>query len=225
MSQDSHQSTLAECGIRVAATSQSSTREAVRAVNDRALQRSLPGGHADGELVTDEARLRGKLAAGGRWRAKPRFGMAGRGQRTLDAGRLDAADERWLLPRVTTTGVWLERELDVRAEYALHLCFGPGHARVARVCRQRCDAHGQWRSSAAVDEVPGLHPRDRDAAVRAVFDAAERADYFGPIGVDVLVYDDGSGRSSVYVGSDVQGRFTMGWNGGEPVCASCACGL
>ncbi|MEZ5899018.1 MAG: FIST N-terminal domain-containing protein [Hyphomicrobiaceae bacterium] len=32
MSQDSHQSTLAECGIRVAATSQSSTREAVRAV-------------------------------------------------------------------------------------------------------------------------------------------------------------------------------------------------
>ena len=150
------------------------------------------------------------------------FGLA---QCERAVGRLDAADERWLLPRVTTTGVWLERELDVRAEYALHLCFGPGHARVARVCRQRCDAHGQWRSSAAVDEVPGLHPRDRDAAVRAVFDAAERADYFGPIGVDVLVYDDGSGRSSVYVGSDVQGRFTMGWNGGEPVCASCACGL
>lgn len=186
--------------------------EVLRAVNSRAfaasLGQTLPGAAFVTTLDDALAVLRGPPAGRG-WRIKRAFGMAGRGQRVV-RGTLDDADVAFVRASLATAGVQIEPDVAIETEYAVHGSIAEDGAwTLGALVRQRCDAHGAWRATEAIEGEP---PPQHDALLQEadrVGAALVRAGYFGPFGVDSFTYQSG-GRLVLQPRSEINARLSMG---------------
>jgi hypothetical protein len=190
----------------------------------------------DPEMLTDSdsavARIEAALASwpdwtGGRFILKPRLGGSGRGRYAGRRDRLDPVAIGRTLPRFVERGgavlePWLDRAADLSVSLFIdepHSTESPGVTLLGSL--------EQWLTPSGVPighvgeidsrgRISSGHRRDeaaREAAV-AIAHAARAAGYYGPCGVDSLVFrvPDESGESSERLRPVVEfnARFTLG---------------
>lgn len=184
--------------------------EVLRRVNDRRFLQMLGLAHPEGRLFESaEEYARGTRDCVTPLRHKTLFGAAGRGQRVVGPASATASDREWVRARFAAGPLWVEPELEVLAEFAVHgLVERDGRVSVGAACEQRTTAQGAWQTTRAGhgDVLPGpARPVAQAAAERAGAGLAA-AGYFGPFGLDGLVHSGG-----VHPATDLNARFTMGW--------------
>ena len=182
----------------------------LRLVNGRgfsaALGQTLPGARFCTSLDEIAATLATPPPIGRGWRAKRAFGMAGRGQRRIDAPT--EADHAFFASALAEGGLQLEPEVKILRELGQHgMLASDGRLALGTTVLQTCDASGQWLASTPA-------PDEEHAAVladeaRRVARALHEAGYFGPFGIDAIVHADGLNPRS-----EINARYSMGFAAG-----------
>lgn len=189
----------------------------LRRVNDRRFAIEHDAGPLGTRYFTERAPLLAHLGAPHPPRGhllKRALGFAGRGQRRI-RGAPGEEDLRWIDASLGEgLGLAVEPLVERLADYAQHAALAPdGRLRIGHPTRQRCDARGAWRSSAAV--APGELDADEAAAlgasVRGLAGALHAAGYFGPFGVDAFRYRDADGAPRFNPLVELNARYSMGY--------------
>jgi hypothetical protein len=200
--------------------------EVLRHVNGRAFCAAL-GDDLEGAVFVDDvdracAILRSHPPVGAAWRIKRAFGMAGRGQRIVAPGAIDAAVLGAIRAGVREGGLQIEPHVSIESEWAIHgIVAEDGSLREGPPLRQHCDRSGAWIASEPV-------PR---ASAPSYFDALERevvivgaalraAGYFGPFGIDAFAYRAPSGIE-FRARSEINARMSMGFPASGLFVTSC----
>jgi hypothetical protein len=206
-------SALARAGARLPAAP---PVEVIRRVNHRRFCADLGQGLPGARYVATRAELASAVGAGkGRWVLKRPFGFAGRGRLRVTAGRLGAAEERWIDASLASgEGLQVEPWVERAGDFALHGHLSPsGAILLGEPTVQRCDASGAWIESARAE--PGaLSAPEREALFGATEEAAQAllsAGYFGPFGVDAFRFRDLGGALHFNPRCEINARYSMGW--------------
>jgi hypothetical protein len=157
-----------------------------------------------------ESLLFEQASASGAWRLKRAFGWAGRGQRRISSSPSED-DLRWVRDSLRAGGLLRERELLVREEYSTHGYVDPEELDIGQPVRFWSDRFGaplKFESLGAPSSA--LASELRDAACAVAY-ALRREDYFGPFGVDAMVWQDGP-KLRLNSVSDINARFTLAWS-------------
>jgi hypothetical protein len=189
----------------------------LRQVNDRAFCAQLGQCLPQAAFVHDMAALEQHLATAsptGRYVIKRAFSFAGREQRRVRHGVLDAStrgfcQRSFALGEGLQVEPWLDRLLDCSRHGYLSrtgaLTIGPTRA-------PRCDEHGRFlgvgTGAAAVTEPEAellASELQRTAA------ALTAAGYFGPFGIDGFRYRLPDGSEALNPRCEINARFTMGF--------------
>lgn len=144
------------------------------------------------------------------YRLKRPFGLAGKGQRVVRPPLSDD-DRRWIEDSLQS-GFLLEPNRHVLAEWTVHGVVDRAGTLLGEPCHQNCDRFGQPTS---IRREPLDHELARTLQ-RSATEVAEQlasAGYFGPFGVDSLLYSTPCG-TSLQLASDVNARFSLGWSVG-----------
>jgi hypothetical protein len=187
-------------------------------VNSRAfcasLGQTLPDAVFARDLDAALATLARTPKAGGAWRVKRAFGMAGRGQRVVPP---HPEHDDGLLPFLRAAlgegGVQIEPDVRIVRELAIHGVVAiDGRVELGRLVEQRCDAHGQWIATTpalnAETDVAGAITVEGHRVAAALHDAG----YFGPFGVDAFLYFDRG--LCLQPRSEINARYSMGFSVG-----------
>ncbi len=184
----------------------------LRRVNGRGfcaeLGQTLPGAEFVTALNDALVLLAKSPPVGRQWRAKRGWGMAGRGQRPIEAGTVSDADIAFLRASLSRDGgIQIEPEVEIVREVGIHgLLAQNGDVRLGPVVSQTCDDAGQWMSShATTEQIPAL-----TAEANRVANALSVAGYFGPFGVDAYFYHHG-GQIRLQPRSEINARYSMGF--------------
>lgn len=197
---------------------------AVRYANSRAtsdhLEREwgvgLPESRRVDSLDDAKAFVRSLTSTSNRWVAKAQFGMSAR-ERILGRGSMTVADENWVRHRLKQQGVvffepWVDRidefgvQIDVLAE---------GEPILIGITPMLVDANGQYAGSwfsyheSRFAASRSLWP----STIEVVLCAAKQLQshgYFGPLGIDAMVYRAADGSTRVRPLQDINARWTMG---------------
>ena len=195
------------------------TFEVLRRVNSRAFSASLGVTLEGAAFVTNLDDARAKLteapALGTGWRIKRAFGMSGRGQRVVEAGRLTDADLAFTRAAMADGGVQIEPNVVVVREYAIHGMLGEsGSLRLGSLVSQRCDARGAWLAtetvmppSAAEYEIAWSLREEAQRTAGALGEAR----YFGPFGIDAYTYLGRDNAINLQLRSEINARYSMGF--------------
>lgn len=182
----------------------------LRLVNGRGFSASLGQTLPGARFCTSLAEIVGTLASpppiGRGWRAKRAFGMAGRGQRRIDAPT--EADHAFFASALVEGGLQLEPDVSILRELGQHgMLAADGRLALGTTVRQTCDANGQWlATTTAPDEE---HAGALADEARRVGRALHEAGYFGPFGIDAFVHADGLNPRS-----EINARYSMGFAAG-----------
>jgi hypothetical protein len=193
--------------------------EVLRRVNHRRfcaeLGQTLPGARYADTLGEVEEAIAGGSPAG-EWVLKRPFGFAGRGQRRVAAGALDADARRWVEASIASgEGVQVEPWVARRGDCCSHGYIAPGGGAIAlgAPCVQICDARGAWRETRRAGP-SDLDPGDRQRLLEAAREAGEAlaaAGYFGPFGIDGFRWVGGDVGVLLCPRCEINARYTMGW--------------
>lgn len=182
----------------------------LRLVNGRgfsaSLGQTLPGARFCTTLDEIAATLARPPPIGRGWRAKRAHGMAGRGQRRIDAPT--EADHAFFASALAEGGLQLEPQLTIVRELGQHGMLAPdGRLALGTAVLQTCDANGQWLATtpAPDDEHAGALADEARRVARALHEAG----YFGPFGIDAFVHADGLNPRS-----EINARYSMGFAAG-----------
>lgn len=167
------------------------------------------------------------------WVVKAEYSMSAR-ERILGQGRLTAADNNWVIRRLAGQSdvffePWVERidEIGIQMEIPKS-----GEVALVGVTPMLVDRRGQYAGSwfAYNDErftsSRSLWPQAIKVALRAAC-YLQSTGYFGPLGIDAMIYRDERGLPQVRPLQDLNARWTMGrlslgWrrllNPGEQAC-------
>ncbi|MEL6428383.1 MAG: hypothetical protein AAFR54_04335 [Planctomycetota bacterium] len=159
------------------------------------------------------ARRPGSAARPG-WVVRPSLTNAGRARLLVDEippDRRVAATERaarYASKHFPSGPLDVAPIVDVEEEYALHAHLSQeGDLRVGSLVRSTARG-GVWRGAARVDAAPAEASGIRTGLERV----AERLagwGYFGPFGIDAIVWIDGRGRRRLHAPLEVNARYTM----------------
>lgn len=190
----------------------------LRAVNDRAFCAELGHGMPGAAFVRDMHALERHLSQPsptGRHVIKRAFSFAGREQRRVQDGVLDAST-RGFCQRSFAHGQGLQVEpwVERLADFCRH-----GHLTQAGVLRvgptreQHCDAMGRFTGMSGT---PAQSTPAEDRALRAELSktsaALADAGYFGPFGIDAFRYQDPAADGVAFnPRCEINARFTMGY--------------
>ncbi len=152
------------------------------------------------------------------WVLKRPHGFSGRGMRRMSPVDGDAGLWRWIEAALQQDGglqvePWVERERD----FGLHgYVDATGAVHFGTPTVQECDARGAWVRSRAL--VPGeITAPEADrlrAAAERVATALAAAGYFGPFGIDAYRWRDAGGHLHFNPQSEINARYSMGWQVG-----------
>ena len=187
----------------------------LRRVHHRAFAFGLGEPLPDEEWATTWEQCEAALARlGEQALAKRAWSTAGRGQRRLRGAELDEQDRRWLERSLAQGGVQLEPLVAIELETVVHGQVGEaGAVELGPPRVQEVDRGGAWSSTR--DSLAGeLTAEERARLLEgagAVGTALARAGYFGPFGVDGLVWIAPGGERVLRTVSEVNPRYTMGW--------------
>ncbi len=193
--------------------------EVIRRVNGRAFAASLgptlPGAAFVTDLDAALAHLASTSALSSTWRVKRAFGMAGRGQRVLTCGALDAADKAFVQASIARDrGVQIEPNVHITIELGLHGSLAEdGTLSAGELVHQRCDARGAWLATLPLpeDHPARIHEHALRAELTTVGVALHGASYFGAFGIDAFVYVGEGDQPTLQPRSEVNARYSMGW--------------
>ena len=190
----------------------------LREVNARTFAARLAGGALDKHVVSNAEELEALLARQAprpAWLVRRLFGAAGRGRRRVPPGKPTDDDARWLKAGLRDGPLVVEPWVEVELEVARHGWIeADGDVRLGAPCVQRVDARGAWCETrrAQPGELTATECAASDRAVRIAAEALVGAGYFGPFGVDAFRYrGEPSGFQPL---SEINARFTMGWEAG-----------
>ena len=149
---------------------------------------------------------------------KPRLGSSGRGRVGGFVDRLDGSNLRGALPRLAERGgavlePWLRRRRDLSSQ----MWISPqGELTLLGTLEQRISASGVFEGHRGVVDSRGRVSSGtrwdgalRDAAVALGMEARDRG-FFGPCGVDALVFEVDGGREILWPSVELNARFTIG---------------
>ncbi len=194
----------------------------LRRVNSRAFCAELGQTLPDAAFVESEDEARAMVqrapAVGRAWRLKRAFGMAGRGQRIIDAGEITPQALAFARAWFAEGGVQIEPHVTIAVELGMHgMIARDGGLRLGALVAQRCDAQGAWIATERVTDDDAVRDEDRaqiaEEAVR-VGAALCDAGYFGAFGIDAFTYDDLAGARRLQPRSEINARYSMGFAAG-----------
>lgn len=198
--------------------------EAVNLANSRAtsnrLEQEWSVGIPGASAVYSVDELRSRIAAlppsSDRWVVKAEFGMSAR-ERILGRGPLLTADLNWVQRRTAGGKAvyfepWVERvdEFGVQVEVPKI-----GSPTVIGIAPMEVDARGQYAGSwfqyeeTRFRESSAYWESAKQIALRAAKEL-QSLGYFGPLGIDAMVYDDHQGTRRLRPLQDINARWTMG---------------
>jgi hypothetical protein len=200
---------LARLGVKAP---ESPPFEVIRRVNHRRWCFALGGALAGSVWAREPADVRDAIGGTPRdWLLKRPHGMAGRGRRILQKGRLDPADVGWLAASFREDGVIVEPWVETVGELVVHGYVEPaGDVTIGAVCEQRVDRHGRWLETVLNPALPAADRAGMLGTAEEVARALHVEGYFGPFGVDGYRYRDGH-EVRLQTRSEVNARYTMGW--------------
>ena len=197
---------------------------AVRFANSRATSHQLEqdwniGLHGSRRIETatqfDEA-IESTLTSDSQWVVKAEFGMSAR-ERILGRGRAIEADKNWVGRRLKQQRSvffepWVERVDEVGIQIEIP---NDGPPRLIGVSPMIVDERGQYAGSwfAGYESRPlAQHPLWHDAISTALRAAThlQSQGYFGPVGIDAMLYRDTDGSLRIRPLQDINARWTMG---------------
>jgi hypothetical protein len=188
--------------------------EVLRRANGRAFAHALAPDELPGaaSLATRDdvlAHLARPSPTGG-WLLKRELGMAGRGQRPIEPGRLDDGDRAFIVASLRRGPLQIEPRVDLLRELTIHAWI-VGERVVVTSVREQILVERAWVTSRVVPLPAELE--------RAVVDATERAGralvqlgYFGPFGVDAYEWRTPSGTTALRAIGEINARFCMDWD-------------
>ena len=167
------------------------------------------------EAVGRSASEHGTPVADHAWVIKANLGMAAR-ERVLGRGpKLTAAQRGWLRGKLKTDGAvffepWLRRSEEIGIQWTLPP-LGRGAPQLAGITRLLCDLQGRYLGSEFSLDLS--IPPQWQHAVEICEQAAKRLQtlgYFGPLGIDAVIYEDAQGNAQARPLQDINARHTMG---------------
>ncbi|MEZ6063846.1 MAG: hypothetical protein R3C19_26160 [Planctomycetaceae bacterium] len=177
---------------------------------------ALDGGF--GTLCSDRDEWRravSALAASGydRWVAKPDISHAGRNRLIAVGLELNAQQRGWLDKHLQLPGgVYVEPWVRTKAECGLQFEIGRDDSiDFLGATELLNDPVGRYQGSIirAAGEVDSRWMAAVEHGHR-ICREAQHAGYFGPLGIDCMMYETADGDSRLRLANDVNGRFTMG---------------
>lgn len=182
--------------------------ECVRRVSSRRFSAELGQTLSNASFHSDTDSILARLAATSQaWRLKRAYSVAGRGQRRLRGEPTDD-DLAWIRASMPH-GIQLEPELDIVDELSIHGWIDEG-SRGHEICEPMYvayDAHGAFINTNEKTVAPDVATALITEAEQ-VAEALRSAGYFGPFGVDAILYRDGS-LTRLNPRSEINPRFTM----------------
>lgn len=162
------------------------------------------------------AALRLLSLANADWVIKAEFGMSAR-ERIRGRGPMTVAQEHWLNRRIRLTGrVFIEPWVKRVSEIGIQIDVPEsGEPRLIGLTPMVVDAGGQYAGNwFAFDQsrfqAEYVHwPRAVEIALRAASHLQSEG-YFGPLGIDAMIYRDDKGDMRVRPLQDINARWTMG---------------
>jgi hypothetical protein len=151
-----------------------------------------------------------------RWVVKAEFGMSAR-ERILGRGGMTTADENWVRRRLAGGGVvffepWVERIGEVGIQIDVLESEEP---RLIGLAPMLVDDRGQYAGSwFAFDKSRFARQQSCwPSAIDCALNAAKHLQaegYFGPLGIDAMIYRDEDGTERIRPLQDINARWTMG---------------
>ena len=210
----------AQFGWRIDAPSD----DAVRYANSRATSHQLEhewnvglNGSQKIETATQfEAAMSAAEETDFRWVIKAEYGMSGR-ERIIGRGQATEADKNWVRRRLTQYGSvffepWVERIDEVGIQIEIP---NDGPPQLIGVSPMLVDERGQYAGSWFAGHESRLFSNNDlwqfaiSSALRAATELQSRG-YFGPLGIDAMLYRDTDGHLRVRPLQDINARWTMG---------------
>jgi hypothetical protein len=189
----------------------------LRKVNDRAfsaeLGQCLPGASFVRDLATLEQQLTAASPSGVHV-VKRAFSFAGREQRRIQGGELDASTRGFCERSFARgQGVQLEPWLERLGDFSRHGYLSRhGGLQIGPTREQRCDALGRFLSVALGPAAVSDAEADAFAAeLQRTAAALSGAGYFGPFGIDGFRYRLPDGTIALNPRCEINARFTMGY--------------
>lgn len=188
----------------------------LRAVNDRAFCAQLGQCLPQSSFVRDMDALERQLAQpspSGRYVIKRAFSFAGREQRRVQGGVLDAST-RGFCERSFARGEGLQVEpwVERLADFSRHGYLSPtGELTIGATREQRCDEHGRFLGMGSAASLRAEEDALLGDELQLTAAALHAAGYFGPFGIDGFRYRTADGGSALNPRCEINARFTMGY--------------
>lgn len=194
--------------------------EAVAAVNSREfsfkisaeLSCQLPGEFEVRDVKSLENQLR-KDAFDLGFVLKGNFGQSGRQQLMSREQQCGSHHHNWVVKRLKSDGaVYLEPRLDAVAEFGVQWDIPEnGDAALIGIAQLKSGIRGQYYGSVVGfdhSQYPELH--EIIDVQRSAVESIQQRGYFGPVGIDAMVFKDRNGIRKVRPLQDINARWTMG---------------
>ena len=189
----------------------------LRAVNDRAFSARLGQCLPSARFVCDVEALQQQLAQPsptGRYVIKRAFSFAGREQRRVERGILDASTRGFCERSFTRgEGVQVEPWVERLADFSRHgYLTRSGELTIGPTREQRCDEHGRFLG--ILPDAPSASGAEAEALaaeLQRTAAALAAAGYFGPFGIDGFRYRTGDGGTALNPRCEINARLTMGF--------------
>jgi hypothetical protein len=181
--------------------------EIVREVNSKLFSYNQLPGFENSLLIGDEQGLAGWMKnLSGKGVLKTAFGFSGKGKVILDDTLpfdkiLAFCKKEWSRKRPVIAGPWLHKELD----FSTHWVIGREETVFLGATRLFNDPFGAYRGSAAGPQVEIPFLSEHFPIAEKALEAMREKGYFGPVGIDAMVY--GGGRLHPLV--EINARQTM----------------
>jgi hypothetical protein len=147
----------------------------------------------------------------GEWLLKRAFGVAGRGQRPVRAGKLTDVDRAWVLASLRRAPLYVEPRVPIGREFSIH-AWARERVDLRSIREQRVGPNRAWLESR---RAVGLER----TIERSLIDTGERvgaaliaAGYRGPFGVDAYAWETNTGAFALRTLSEINPRYCMGWD-------------
>ena len=189
----------------------------LRRVNDRAFCAQLGQCLPCASFVSDMDALEHRLAIAsptGRYVIKRAFSFAGREQRRVQNGVLDASTKGFCERSFASgEGVQIEPWVERLADFSRHAYLTrAGALTIGPTREQRCDEHGRFLGVALdAPSVTQAEAKRLADELQLVAAALEAAGYFGPFGIDGFRYRMPDGSVAFNPRCEINARFTMGY--------------
>lgn len=147
----------------------------------------------------------------GEWLLKRAFGVAGRGQRPLHAGKLTAPDRAWIVASLRRAPLYVEPRVHITRELSVH-AWAREHTEIRSIRQARVGPNRAWIDSERASSLDAALEHALVSTGERVGAALIAAGYHGPFGIDAYEWRTSTGTTALRALSEINPRYCMGWD-------------